>query len=148
MAEPSCLLVELTEDKKAAIEAIAQRRGVSVQELIDKLLDQLVATEKDAVPSLPKAVAALRTHEDELRKRGVRQLYLFGSVARGDAQPASDIDILVDFEPTARVSIITLGSLTAYLTAVLGRAVDIGDRDSFRPEILSRIDQDAVAVFR
>jgi len=69
------------------------------------------------------------------------------SVARGKAQPASDIDILVDFEPTARVSIVTLGSLTAYLTAVLGRAVDIGDGDSFRPEILGRIDQDAVAVF-
>ena len=45
MAEQSCLLLELTEDRKAAIEAIAQRRGVSVQELIDKLLDQLVATE-------------------------------------------------------------------------------------------------------
>ena len=148
MAEQSCLLVELTEDKKAAIEAIAQRRGVSMQELMDKLLDQLVATEKDAVPSLHKAVATLRAHEDELRKRGVRQLYIFGSVTRGDAQPSSDIDILVDFEPTARVSIITLGSLTAYLTAVLGRAVDIGDRDSFRPEVLGRIDQDAVAVFR
>ena len=148
MTEQSCLLVELTEDRKAAVEAIAQRQGVSVQELMEKLLDQLVATEENAVPSLLKTVATLRTHEDELRKKGVRQLYLFGSVARGDAQPASDIDILVDFEPTARVSLVTLGSLTAYLTAVLGRAVDIGDRDSFRPEILSRIDQDAVAVFQ
>lgn len=147
MAEQSCLLVELTEDKKAAVEAIAHRRGVSVQELMDNLLDQLVATEENAVPSLLKTVAALRAHEDELRKRGIRQLYVFGSVARGSAQPSSDIDILVDFEPTVRVSLVTLGSLTAYLTAVLGRAVDIGDRDSFRPEILSRIDQDAVAVF-
>ncbi len=148
MAEQSCLLVELTEDKKAAVEAIAHRRGVSVQELMDKLLDQLVAAEENTVPSLHKAIAALRAHEEELHKRGVRQLYIFGSVVRGDAQPISDIDILVDFEPTARVSIITLGSLTAYLTAVLGHAVDIGDRDSFRPEILSRIDRDAVAVFR
>ena len=67
MAEHSCLLVELTEDKKAAVEAIAQRRGVSVQELMDNLLDQLIATEENAVPSLLKTVAALRAHEDELR---------------------------------------------------------------------------------
>ena len=148
MTEHSHLLVELTRDKKATVEAIAHRRGVSVQELMDKLLDQFVATEENAVPSLHKVVAALRAHEDELRKRGIRQLYVFGSVARGSAQPSSDIDILVDFEPTVRVSLVTLGSLTAYLTAVLGHAVDVGDRASFRPEILNSIDQDAVAVFR
>ena len=147
MAEQSHSSVKLTADRKAAVEAIANRRGVSVQKLVNELLDQLIVAERNAVPSLDKTIATLRAHEGEFRKKGVRQLYVFGSVARNDANPRSDIDILVDFEPTARVSIVTLGSLTVYLTALLGRAVDVGDRGSFRPEVFCRINRDAVAVF-
>lgn len=44
------------------------------------------------------AIAALRAHETELRQLGVQHLYLFGSTARGEARPDSDIDLFFDHE--------------------------------------------------
>ena len=46
-------------------------------------------------------IDTLRRHEQDLRSRGVRHAALFGSVARGTAGPASDIDIMIDIEPEA-----------------------------------------------
>jgi|Deesub1362A_J573_1020465.scaffolds.fasta_scaffold01979_11 hypothetical protein len=44
----------------------------------------------------------LREHKDELRRRfGVKTLVIFGSVARGEAEPGSDVDILAEFDPEA-----------------------------------------------
>jgi predicted nucleotidyltransferase len=44
-------------------------------------------------------IGSLKAAEPELRKRGIRHAALFGSVARGEERPDSDIDILVEFEP-------------------------------------------------
>ena len=51
--------------------------------------------ERDAV------IAALRTHEAELRRLGVEHLYLFGSIERGDAREDSDVDLFL-ITPWAR----------------------------------------------
>jgi predicted nucleotidyltransferase len=50
-------------------------------------------------------IATLRAHEPELRRRGVLHAALFGSVARGEATPASDIDILIQLEPDAPIDL-------------------------------------------
>jgi hypothetical protein len=52
-----------------------------------------------------EAIAILRQHADTLRSKGVRHAALFGSVARDDNRPDSDVDILVDIDPAAGVTI-------------------------------------------
>ena len=68
----------------------------------------------------------LRAHRDELQKRfGVKSLAVFGSVARGEAGPDSDVDILVEFDPQAHVGLFKMVELKEFLEKVLGCPVDV-----------------------
>lgn len=81
--------------------------------------------------------AVLRTlHEalpDLARAFGVRSLRLFGSFARGDAGPGSDVDLIVEFDRP--VGLLTLAGLRGSLAARLGRSVDVGTVGSLRPRV-------------
>lgn len=72
-------------------------------------------------------------------RRGARNVRVFGSVARGEASPESDIDLLVDLDPGR--SLLDLGGLWVDLTDLLGTRVDVvtekGLRDSIRQRVLS-----------
>jgi predicted nucleotidyltransferase len=65
----------------------------------------------------------------------IRHLGLFGSVLRADFRPDSDVDVLVEFEPDAEVSLFTLVHIQDELSALLGRSVDMGLRHSLKPAI-------------
>ncbi|MCD4686880.1 MAG: nucleotidyltransferase family protein [Anaerolineae bacterium] len=74
---------------------------------------------------------------DQLRafceRHPIRKLSLFGSVLRVDFGPDSDIDMLVEFQPDARITLLDMVSMELELTAIMGRKVD------FRtPQELSR----------
>jgi predicted nucleotidyltransferase len=68
---------------------------------------------------------------------------VFGSVARGEATPDSDIDFLVDFEPSS--SLLDLAHLEEALTALLGVEVDVVSEGALL-ERDSEIGEDAVAL--
>lgn len=72
-------------------------------------------------------------------KHQIARLSLFGSALREDFSPTSDIDLLVEFQPTARVSLFDLGGMTVELSRLLGRQVDLRT-----PEDLSRYFRSAV----
>jgi predicted nucleotidyltransferase len=55
-------------------------------------------------------IATLRAHEAELRQAGLRSLSLFGSVARGETEPDSHIDLAAEFEPPARMDLLRLAA--------------------------------------
>ncbi|MCA9285529.1 MAG: nucleotidyltransferase domain-containing protein [Phycisphaerales bacterium] len=59
------------------------------------------------------------------RRHKVQRLCLFGSVLRSTFNASSDVDILVEFLPGARISFLDLASLEADLAAVIGRTVDL-----------------------
>ncbi|MDE2848158.1 MAG: nucleotidyltransferase domain-containing protein [Gemmatimonadota bacterium] len=59
------------------------------------------------------------------QRHKIRRLALFGSVLRGDFAPASDVDILVTFEPDTRIGYIGLAGLEIELTELLGRKTDL-----------------------
>ena len=86
----------------------------------------------------------LEAHRRELEAMGVRYLAIFGSVARDEAGPDSDVDVLVDLERPA--GLLRLGHLQNYLAALLGREVDVVPRANVRPQLEGRIRQEAVRV--
>ena len=70
-------------------------------------------------------IATLRAHATELRQAGIRHVGLFGSLARGEATADSDIDLVVELDPAARIGLIRLTGLERRLAELLGRAVDL-----------------------
>jgi uncharacterized protein len=65
----------------------------------------------------------------------VSRLVLFGSTARGDARPESDVDLLVAFLPSAQVGFLTLGQMKRELTELFQRPVDLVPQDGLKPVI-------------
>jgi predicted nucleotidyltransferase len=74
------------------------------------------------------------------RRNHIRRLALFGSVLRDDFSPDSDVDVLVEFEPEARVGLITLAGMEIELSRILGRKAEIhtakGLNQHFRKQVL------------
>jgi len=64
-----------------------------------------------------RVIATLRAHEAELCAAGIRALSLFGSVARGEAGQHSDIDLVAEFDPVARMDLIRLAGLERELAS-------------------------------
>jgi predicted nucleotidyltransferase len=80
----------------------------------------------------------LKQKNAELTKQfGVKSLSLFGSVARNEATPTSDVDLLVEFNRP--VGYFGLFALQDYLEKLLGCSVDLGTPDSLKPYIKERI---------
>ena len=77
-------------------------------------------------------------------KYGAKNVRVFGSVARGDAGPDSDIDFLVDMESGR--NLFDLGGLLMELEGNLGRHIDIVTESGLRPRIYSSVMRDAVPL--
>ena len=73
------------------------------------------------------------------RRYQVRELALFGSMLGANHRPDSDIDLLVSFEPAARVTFLTLAKMQRELEALLGRAVDLIPKDGLKPVIRNQV---------
>ena len=87
----------------------------------------------------------LRTHRDELQQRfGVKSLAVFGSVARGEAGPESDVDILVEFE--GRATFDRYMGLKFFLEDLLGRRVDLVTRKALKPRLRPLVEREAINV--
>lgn len=92
-----------------------------------------------------KVMEILVRAKGELADRfGVCSVFLFGSVARGEDGPDSDVDILVEFDRPA--SLFTLADLRLHLTELLGRPVDVGTPGGLRPRVRESVLQEAVRV--
>lgn len=76
----------------------------------------------------------LQESGDELRALGVRRLGLFGSFRRGEAQAASDIDLLVEFEPGEKTFDHFL-ALSGLLEEAMQRPVDLVTREALSPHV-------------
>jgi predicted nucleotidyltransferase len=93
------------------------------------------------------AIAALTSNETRLRAHGATALYLFGSTARDEARPESDLDLFIDYDPTRCFSLIDLVTLNQMLEQHLGVGVDLTTRGSLDPYLRPRIEQSATRVF-
>ena len=77
-------------------------------------------------------------------RHGACNVRVFGSVARGEARPDSDVDILVDMEPGR--SLFDLGGLLYDLQTLLGMEVDVVTEKGLRPRIRAQVMQEAVPL--
>jgi predicted nucleotidyltransferase len=104
-------------------------------------------TEDEMPKSLHDTVALLQAHEADLHQRGVRHVAVFGSVARGDARPNSDTDILIELDPAYPLGLFAYASLTRYITDLVGAPVDVVNRHTVKTRLRETIDREAVDVF-
>jgi predicted nucleotidyltransferase len=81
------------------------------------------------------------------RKYQVRELSVFGSAARGDMRPDSDIDLLVEFEPDARIGLFKFAGLEHEFSDLLGRKVDLVSKLGLKPWIRPHVLRDAKVLY-
>jgi uncharacterized protein len=81
------------------------------------------------------------------RRYRVKELSIFGSAARGEMRPDSDIDLLVDFLPDARPGLLDLSAMTREFSEMLGRPVDLAVKAGLKPRIRTRVLADAHVVY-
>jgi predicted nucleotidyltransferase len=91
-----------------------------------------------------EVIEAIAAHQLDLRQFDVKSLSLFGSVARGEAGPESDIDLLVEFNdtPTFRRYI----GLKHFLEDLLGSRIDLVMKDALKPRMRPSVEREAVRV--
>jgi predicted nucleotidyltransferase len=94
-----------------------------------------------------RVLHVLRRHEKKLRARGLTRLALFGSTARGDLAPESDVDLLIEVDAASRFGLFAFLDLKNDLAGLLGRPVDLAFPDGMRPRLREVVLRDAVEVF-
>ena len=92
-------------------------------------------------------IARLKETEPALRGFGVAALYLFGSHARDEAGPDSDIDVFVDPVPHREFGFLPFMDAYETLKQALGENVDYGTRKGLHPLLRKDIEREAIKVF-
>lgn len=92
-----------------------------------------------------EVLTILETHQEMLKTLGVKTLDLFGSVARDEARPDSDVDFLVEFAIEA--TLFDLFRVQHYLEDILGCKVDLGTKSALRQHLREPVLQEAIRAF-
>ncbi len=94
-----------------------------------------------------EVIDIVRGHADMLRERGVKHAALFGSVARGEAGPESDIDIMIELAPEAKVDLFAYVELKDYIADLFSGPVDVVNKRALKPHLRRPTDADAIYAF-
>jgi predicted nucleotidyltransferase len=93
------------------------------------------------------ALTTLRRHEGDLRARGVAHAAIFGSVARGNSRPDSDIDIMIDIAPEAPITVYAYVDLKEYIAGLFEGPVDVVTQEALKPYVRPAATADAIYAF-
>ncbi len=96
-------------------------------------------------PTSSDVLAKVKAHQTTLKTMGVKSLDLFGSVARNQATPTSDIDFLIEFSQP--VGLFQLLDVQYFLEDLLERSIDLGTADSLKEHLREPVLEDAIRVF-
>jgi predicted nucleotidyltransferase len=90
---------------------------------------------------------AIAKHRDELSKKyKVKEIGVFGSYVKGEQKKQSDLDILVEFEETANLSLLDFIRVENYLSDVLGTKVDLVEKHTLKPRIGKHVLEEVVQI--
>ena len=76
-----------------------------------------------------------------------QRVIVFGSVARGDNTPDSDLDIMIDVEPEARITVFDYVGLKEYIAGLFDGRVDVVSRDGLKPHVRPAATANAIYAF-
>jgi hypothetical protein len=93
------------------------------------------------------AIKVLRQHQKDLRARGIIHAALFGSVARGETGPRSDLDILIELDPELKLDIFAYAGLKRYVAGLFSGSVDVVNKDALKRHLRQPVSADAVYAF-
>ena len=88
----------------------------------------------------------IETEKGSLQARGVRAVYVFGSIARGEGRPDSDVDVIVDYDPGSNFNLIDLSAVHRRLSDRFGVNVDVVTRNGIHRRIRDDVLKEAVQV--
>jgi hypothetical protein len=91
-----------------------------------------------------EVIERIQGQRQQLAALGVRKLSLFGSMARDEAGPDSDVDLLVEFE--AKATFDGYMDVKILLEDLLGRRVDLGTESALRPEVRPEVEKELLRV--
>ena len=94
-----------------------------------------------------EAIEKLKRQADAIRALGATSLYLFGSVARDEAGPDSDLDLFIDYDESKKFSLVDLVGIKLFLEDELAADIDVTTRNSLHPRLKDRIEAASVQVF-
>lgn len=89
----------------------------------------------------------LKDCEADLRAHGVMHAALFGSVARNEQRAESDIDIMIELDPAARVTMYDYVGIKEYIEGLFSEPVDVVNRDGLKPTVRPKATADAIYAF-
>ncbi len=90
---------------------------------------------------------SLRAHQAALRDAGVVRISVFGSAARNQAGPESDVDLLARFDASRELSLLDVIRVQNQIAALLGHPVDLVEEGTLRPRIQAHVEQEAILAF-
>ena len=93
------------------------------------------------------AIAILRANEAALRSRGVRHAALFGSTARGEERPDSDIDIMVEIDHDKCAGVYAYVGLVRSIGEMFPERVDVSNREAMKYYVRPSAERDAIYAF-
>jgi predicted nucleotidyltransferase len=88
----------------------------------------------------------ISANEQHLRQFGVKEIYVFGSVARGEAKETSDIDFFVVLDEGVQIGFLRFVELELFLSEKLNAKVDLGTKKSLHPLLRDQILREAIRV--
>lgn len=91
-----------------------------------------------------KVLKKLSENRQLLKAYGIKDIRLFGSVARGEAGAGSDVDLLVEFEPSAHIGMFEFSHLRRELSQLLGCEVDLATPDALHKDMKENILREAI----
>jgi len=103
---------------------------------------QIVPMDRDQI------IAKLRESAPELKAAGVEHLFLHGSYARGTAtRGLSDVDVIAEFDPGRRLSLVDMVAVENRLTELLGFPVDLSPANTLKEPVREKAEREAVLAF-
>lgn len=94
--------------------------------------------------TLQKIISTLKSQKDLMRDYSIKSISLFGSVARNEATDESDVDLLVEFNQDAKVSLFQFSRLRRELRKILQCNVDLVTPDALHKELKADILKEAI----
>jgi len=89
----------------------------------------------------------LPTLQAALEKQTIVKAWLFGSYSRGEETPESDVDILVEYVPNSRISLLTISRIMVALSDAVGKKVDLVEEGRLLPFAQESVEKDKVLIY-